>query len=66
MKQIPTSALVVGDIFTNEMKLNGRKAYLVTKVNQMSINCIDRADPMKKVVSMKIEGNVWWLRHVDV
>lgn len=35
MKQIPTSAIVVGDIFTNEMKLNGRKAYLVTKVNQM-------------------------------
>ena len=68
MKSIEMTKLVPGDIFTYEMKLNGRQAFLVTRVGQNEIECVDRNDMRlnKVVLTKKISGSVYFLRHIDI
>lgn len=68
MKSIEMTKLVPGDIFTHEMRLNKRQAFLVTRVGQDKIECTNRNDSKRipDIVTKKISGSVYFLRHIDV
>lgn len=55
--------LVKGDIFCHEMKLKGRKAFLVDNIVEDTAICIDRDAQLQ--INKKISGTVVLLRHVN-
>ena len=60
MKTISMGELSVGDIFTHELKLHNRTAYEVIKVNDASVECINRTT--SKPVKKQKKGKVIFLR----
>lgn len=62
MRQIAMNELIVGDIFTYEMKLSGRVAFKVTEIGKR-LTCVNRTT--KETVKKTIEGYVIFLRHED-
>jgi hypothetical protein len=60
MKPIRMRELKVGDIFTHEMKLNGREAFKVTKMTPKQCICDSRNTGNE--VKKQIKGNVILLR----
>lgn len=63
MKSIKMSDLKVGDVFTTEVKLHGREAFVVNKINTGSFECISRST--NKFTNKQVSGNVIFLRHID-
>jgi hypothetical protein len=60
MKSIHMSDLNVGDIFAHEIKLHNRVAFEVTKINDGTIECLDRKT--RKATKKQKKGNVILLR----
>ena len=60
MKTIHMSDLNVGDIFAHEMKLHNRVAFEVVKVNDGTVDCIDRRS--QKPTKKQRRGSVILLR----
>lgn len=73
MKNISMSELVPGDIFTEELKLNGREAFKVIKVTDKKVLCQSRKDfiikdglMIFKEVSKLLKGQVILPRHESI
>lgn len=59
--------LKVGDIFTEEVRLKGRKSFLVEMIESSHIICTDRDDKRKPKIEIKkpMRGSVAFLRNVN-
>jgi hypothetical protein len=64
MKYIKMTELVKGDIFCEEMKLKGRKAFLVVDIVAETIISQDR--DTSSIVEKKMKGSVALLKHIDI
>lgn len=66
MEIISMHDLKAGDIYTNQIKLHGREAFIVTAKDNEWIWVISRNDPSKKTIRRKIMNqDVIRLRHED-
>lgn len=68
MENISMKELKIGDIFTSELKLNNREAFLVIENKGKVLKCVSRNDNgiRKKLISKKVSGNVIKLRNISI
>lgn len=65
MKLIQMNELKVGDIYTKEMKLKGREAFLVTAINEKSgkLTVVSRNDVLGREKNVTPVGVIYYLRN---
>lgn len=64
MKTIQMQELKEGDVFTHELKLAGREAFVVTKVDVKSVYCKSRNSTTGNEIKKSKKGAVIWLRNL--
>lgn len=64
MKTIKMSELKPRDVFTHELKIHNREAFLVTEIKESQVLCVSRNDhgTNKKIIKKQKKGNVILLR----
>jgi hypothetical protein len=66
MDQINMNELIVGDVFTHEIKAINREAFLVIKKQKDLIYVTSRNDKglKKREIKKQPKGKVYWLRNI--